>query len=232
MTIDDIKKQLKRQATIYKTEEIELTYTIGESCIGKVGWQKSNETQPIDSKGNLMTPLATLFLDSSNFIPEQISKYKLITIYMSEDVWDNVMERDLKNFFEIRTYDNLENLVKCDYISDKIKPFPLTVTEIDNDYPLWDEGGIPAHLFETIIEMENNDNISYFNDIFESNARTHKFGGYPSFCQSGYWFRNGYNYVMQISSDEKAKFNIVDNGNFYFYYNQEKNDWKIYCDFI
>ena len=178
-----------------------------------------------------MTPLATLFIEPSKYIPDQISKFKLITIYMSEDIWDNLIEIDLKDYFEIRTYDDLNNLVKCDYISDKIKPLPLTVSQIDNDYPFWDNGGIPKNLFDIIFEMEQNNNISYFDDIFENNAATHKLGGYPSFCQSGYWFKNGYDYVMQISSDQKADFNIVDCGNFYFYYNKECNDWKVYCDF-
>lgn len=29
----------------------------------------------------------------------------------------------------------------------------------------------------------------------------------------------------------KAHFNIVDSGSFYFFYNQDKHDWIVYCDF-
>ncbi len=232
MTIEDIKKLLKKQATIFETGGFRPTNDMKESWIGKVAWQKVNETQPIDSKGNLMIPLATIFLDSSKYIPEPISKYKLITFYMSDEIWNNLIKKDLKEFFEIRVYDNLEELVKCEYTSNIIKPFPLAATEIDNEYPFWDEGGIPDDLFKTILEMENNEIIeSYFYNIFENNICTHKLGGYPSFCQGGFWFENGYDYVIQISSDSKANFNIVDDGNFYFYYNQELNDWKVHCDF-
>lgn len=229
MTINEIKNKLKKFATIYKTSLSNPTNTIGESWIGKVAWQKNSETQPIDSKGKLMIPIATLFLDPSKYIPKEISQYKLITIYMSEDICNNLMHNDLKDFFEIRTYDNLNDLVKCEYTSEKIKALPLFTTEIDNDYPFWE--GIPEDLFKNIIEMEKNNNISYADDIFEDNARNHKLGGYPSFCQGGFWFGDGYEYVIQISSDSNAKFNIVDNGNFYFFYNPNKNDWKVYCDF-
>jgi hypothetical protein len=59
----------------------------------------------------------------------------------------------------------------------------------------------------------------------------HKIGGSPALCQPGHWFGADYPFVMQISSDEKAGFNIVDAGNFYFYYNADKGDWKVHCDF-
>ena len=231
MEIDEVKERLKKHCTIYESQEINPTNSIEESWIGKVAWQEPNEKQPIDSKGKLMIPLATLYLDPSKYIPEELSQYRLITIYMSEDIWDNFNKNDLKDYFEIRTYNNLDNLEKCDYTSDKIKPLPLITTESDNDYPFWDDGGIPNDLFEIILKMEEEKNVDYGEDIFEDNACTHKLGGYPSFCQSGFWFGNGYNYVMQISSDSKADFNIIDSGNFYFYYNPEKNDWKVYSDF-
>ena len=232
MTIDEIKNKLKKQATIYKTVLPGLASSTGESWIGKVAWQKPYETIPTDSKGNEMIPIATLFIDSSLYVPEDLSKVKLITIYMSEEIWDNMVNEDLSPYFEIRTYDNINDLVTCEYTSNKIKPLPLSVAKIDNDFPFWDDGGIPEDLFDTICEMEENNNINYFDDIFENNAATHKLGGYPSFCQSGYWFENGYDYVLQISSDTNAKFNIVDGGNFYFFYNPIKTDWKVYCDFF
>lgn len=46
-----------------------------------------------------------------------------------------------------------------------------------------------------------------------------------------YDYSDGYEFVMQISSDDNAEFNIIDSGNFYFAYNPDKNDWAVYCDF-
>ena len=37
---------------------------------------------------------------------------------------------------------------------------------------------------------------------------------------------------MQISSDEKADLNIVDNGSFYFFYNKQLDKWELQCDFF
>ncbi len=63
-------------------------------------------------------------------------------------------------------------------------------------------------------------------------ATTFKTGGYATYCKSGITILDaGYKFVMQISSDDKAKFNIIDSGLFFFYYNKDKNDWKVYCDF-
>ena len=37
----------------------------------------------------------------------------------------------------------------------------------------------------------------------------HKVGGYPAYIQPGNWDKR-YEFIFQISSDEKARFNIVD----------------------
>ena len=231
MTVEEIKKILSKTATVFSTGGIEPTNNLLESWIGKVGWQSNNESQPIDEQGNKMVPLATIFLDSNKYVPEQLSKIKLITIYMSTSVWDNLEDYELTKYFKINTYENLEKLVQCNYTSEKIKAFPLVSNVVNNEFPMWDNGGIPRELRRTIIEVEKSENINYFDDIYENNNGMHKLGGYPTFCQSGYWFGDGYDYVLQISSDSKAEFNIVDDGNFYFYYNPELNDWKVYCDF-
>ena len=35
---------------------------------------------------------------------------------------------------------------------------------------------------------------------------------------------------MQISSDDNAGLEIGDCGSYYFYYNPETNDWRVYSD--
>lgn len=57
------------------------------------------------------------------------------------------------------------------------------------------------------LKYDNN----YYNDIAEynSNYELHKIGGHPSIIQGRIDFMEGYEFVMQITSDDKAEFNIV-----------------------
>ncbi|MDM5227366.1 DUF1963 domain-containing protein [Cytobacillus sp. NJ13] len=82
-----------------------------------------------------------------------------------------------------------------------------------------------------MLRLESEEGIEYYEDIVEKIYPVHKVGGYPSFTQGGVSFGEDYPFVFQISSDKKAHFNIVDSGSFYFFYNQEKHDWIVYCDF-
>ena len=59
----------------------------------------------------------------------------------------------------------------------------------------------------------------------------HKIGGYPNYIQSGIDFGDGYEFMIQIASDEKANLNIIDSGNFYLAKNSQTGDWRLYCDF-
>lgn len=178
-----------------------------------------------------MNALATIFIKNKEHSPKVIADIDLITIFISDSFYEGKIDWDnLEKYFVIRTY-STTTLVECKWNNKHIKSFPLIEEYVNNDYPEWDNGGIPGDLFEMICEMENSDEVNYYDDIVEEMYSQHKIGGYPNFIQSGYWFDDGYEYVLQISSDEKAKLNIIDNGNFYFYYNVNKNDWKVYCDF-
>ena len=73
--------------------------------------------------------------------------------------------------------------------------------------------------------MLRKEDIDYYGDICGEIYREHKIGGYPAFCQPGYWFED-YDFVFQISSDEKAQFNIVDNGKFYFFITKKRRIGK------
>ncbi|MFJ8511302.1 hypothetical protein [Lysinibacillus xylanilyticus] len=59
MKIDDIKSQLVRQATIFKTGGVRPTHDLHESWIGSVGWSLLAEQRPQGFQ-----PLATIFLTS------------------------------------------------------------------------------------------------------------------------------------------------------------------------
>lgn len=124
-----------------------------------------------------------------------------------------------------------------------IKPFPLKADFKDKDFPLWDGGGVPSDLQYEISELEDDydeendddkddcDMLNYYDDIVgDDHCYMHKFGGYPSFCQSGVSFGENYEFMFQISSDGKANFNVVDGGSLMFARN-DKGDWSLYYDF-
>ncbi len=226
MTIEHIRAQLAKQATIFQTGGIRPTHDLLESWIGYVGWSLPEEQLPSGYQ-----PLATFFLKDLPYVPEALQPFQLITLFVDERLLDHLVEDDLRSYFDIRTYTTLEGLVKREWQHEHIRAFPLIPQHITNDYPTWDGGGIPAQLEEEILTLEHEEQLEYFEDIVEDLYPLHKIGGYPSFCQSGMDFGDDAPFVLQIASDAKAHLNIVDHGHFYFFYNPTTRTWHVYCDF-
>ena len=67
-------------------------------------------------------------------------------------------------------------------------------------------------------------------DIHTEIYPMHKVGGYPAYIQPGRW-DDDYEFIFQISSDDKAGLNIVDSGSFYFFYSKKLDKWDVQCDF-
>lgn len=226
MNIDEIKAQLVRQATIFATGGIRPTHDLLESWIGFVGWSLPEEQRPKEFQ-----PLATLFLKELPFVPESLQSIELLTVFIHEEIFHHLIEDDLSRFFEIRVYTSLKGLIQRNWQHDHIRAFPLMPKLIVNDYPSWDGGGIPCEVEDEILRLENDEELDYFDDIVEEIYAVHKIGGYPAFCQSGHDYGEDYPFVLQIASDEKAYFNIVDSGNFYFFFNPTLKEWRVHCDF-
>jgi len=226
MKINEIKAQLVRQATIFKTGGVRPTHDLHESWIGYVGWSLPAEQCP-----QAFQPLATLFLRDLPFVPASLKHIELLTLFINEEIFDHLIEDDLSRFFEIRAYTSIEGLIQQNWQHDRIRAFPLIPKLVDNDYPTWDGGGIPSDVEDEILRLEHEEDFEYFDDIVEEIYAIHKIGGYPAFCQSGHDYGEDFPFVLQIASDEKAYFNIVDNGNFYFFFNPELHEWRVHCDF-
>ncbi len=228
MTVNEIKEKLVRKAVVFQTGGIRPTKELLESWIGCVCWKLPDEEMPVDKNNKPMIPLATFFVKGLPVVPKHLQEIELITVFMSEDVCGNRGEAE--EYFCIRTYKTLQGLVSCDWNAPIMKAFPLVPRLVENDYPVWDGGGIPFDIEDEILRLEDEEDIEYFEDIAEENYGEHKIGGYPAFIQSGYEFED-YKFAFQISSDEKARFNFVDSGKIYFFYNEEEKAWKVHYDF-
>ena len=228
---EKIKRRLRKKAVFFQTGGIRPTYEKGESWIGKVCWQNPGEKQPLSKNGIPMIPLATIFVPETDYTPKALDGIKMINIFLDAD-WENYLDRsNLKDIFVIRTYKSLDGLIPCNYLKkEQIKPFPLVPYYVDNEFANWSDLSLEEYdiLKSVGIDMDN-----YYELIFEENdyGIIHKLGGYPCSIQGDVIFEKGYEFVLQIYSDVKAGFNIIDDGNFYFGYNPETKDWSIRCDY-
>ncbi|MGE6354041.1 DUF1963 domain-containing protein [Flavobacterium sp. NPDC079362] len=225
-----IKSALAKKATQFTTGGLKPTNSFTESWIGRVYLYHENEEIPLDNDGELMLPLFQLCLNQLPFVPEILEQSKIITVFISKKFPMDLTPNE--NNWVLREYKNLDNIVIKDLKNDAsfIKPFPLSNTLIEKDYPVWEDPEIPNDISNNINQLEDSGIIDSYYDIIENNYG-HKIGGYATYCQSGIDFGDDFEFVFQIASDEKANLNIVDGGNIYLAKNKTTEDWVYYCDF-
>ncbi|CAL2094475.1 DUF1963 domain-containing protein [Tenacibaculum sp. 190524A05c] len=234
MTIKKVKDKISKDTTVFTVGGFRPKNTIQESWIGKVSAYKAEETIPIDKKGELMLPLAQIYIPNLPFIHPKISSTKILTVFISNE-YPECLEKMGENWV-IREYKSLDEIKIKDLSNSKsyIKPFPLKA-EKRQDCPIWDGGGLSEELEDEILELENNGEIEDYYDIADFHQYEHKIGGFPSYCQSGIGiydgFGDGFEFVFQITSDEKINLNVIDNGSLMFAKNEQTNEWSLYYDF-
>lgn len=230
MNLTEIKAQLVKPATELIPGGFRPTHAITESWVGRVYLFKANEDIPQDQNGDLMVPLFQLCLEDLPFIPAILADTKALTVFVSQALPVDLMPNG--DNWLIREYVKSDEIVIKDLVNEnsRLKAFPLRAQPVAADYPVWDGGGIPAEIANRIMKLENSGEITDYYDVTE-NHYGHKLGGYPSFCQSGVDFGHGFEFVMQIASDEKAGLNIIDSGTIFLAKNPLTGAWKYYCDF-
>ena len=250
----EIREKIVRPCTEFETKKFKYDDENKISWIGRVFLCKENEVEdrPKDNKGRTMYPIAQFYLANLPYLPEALKKFEYITIFMGEDFPEyNVEDEGVSKNGDgwiLRTYTKNDILVKNEYLrDDNICPdsYPLIAKLNNKDFPVWDGGGLDFEVEDEICDLEEEydeeldkekneeDILDYYSDIATNHSYLHKFGGYPSYCQSGLGLEaiKGYHFVFQISSDEVARYNIVDSGSLMFFYNENENKWVMYYDF-
>ncbi|MDM1361942.1 DUF1963 domain-containing protein [Myroides marinus] len=234
-TLEELKQEIGRRVTAFEVGGFRPLDTIEESWIARVTAYKEEQQIPLDDKGREMIPLLQLYLPNLPFVPKALEGIELLTVFMSYEFPEQL--EPMGNKWIIREYTSLEEVVQKDLTNKDsiLKAFPLKPRLEEVDFPIWDGGGLTLEQEDRICEMEDEGVMDSYYDEFDTHCYDTKLGGYPSYCQSGIGvdkeYGEGYEFVFQISTNEKVNLNVVDNGSFMFARNAITGDWSIYYDF-
>jgi len=178
---------------------------------------------------DIMMELGQFYLPAMPYVPDALSETILLTVFISLQ-----LEGDadlMKGCFEIREYRSMDALIRKEFGTQSVglKPFPLKSCFVEEDHPVGDGGGLTSEQEDAFIELERIGEISDYYDV-TIHSHSHKFGGYPSFCQSDVDLYP-HEFVFQISSDPKIQLNVIDNGSLTFWRHPELRTWRLYYDF-
>lgn len=251
-TLNEICRELRKPAVILRSAPATEVPEGHVSCLGRVTWQLPGEEWPSDADGNRLEPLATIFVPDFPGIPAAFSEVALITIFAPKEAWCEDPDEKPQLGCVIRVYQTLEGLIPCNYASEELKTCILTPEPVANDMPKWPDCGGRDALWDKIHAVEEQHKLDYHKHIcdavYETRAmgkhaagfftnpeihavyETHKIGGYPTYAQCDPEIPANYPFVMQINSDSSAGLEIGDVGSYFFYYNAEQKDWRVYSD--
>lgn len=229
--IRDMRRTTQTKAVILRSKLTDNLPEGNASCLGRVTRQLPGEEWPVDAQGKRLEPLATIYVPDFPGVPEPLRKMVLITIFAPSEAWAENMEEKPQLGCVIRAYPTLEGLEPCDYVSEEVKTCLLTPEAVENDMPIYPGIGGGYEWWPKFRDAEALLDIDYREDVCDAVYETHKIGGYPSFLQDPPMFPAGFAFALQITCELDAGLLIGDCGNYYFYYNAEKNEWRVYADF-
>lgn len=227
--IKALQRKIVREITYFQTGGVRPRGAIDECWIGRVLAYAADEELPTDKNGAPMLPLAQFYLPALPYVPQVLDGVKLLAVFISQDLIGK-FDEDMDGLWAIREYKNEGELVIKELANPRsqIRPFPLQPKFAADDTPVWDGGGLEPNVVHEILELKRSVGL-YYSDVTAGLEfyNCTKLGGYPSFCQSGVSFGEGYQFVFQISSDEKANFNVIDGGSLMFAKNPQNGAWSL-----
>ncbi|MCE5186046.1 MAG: DUF1963 domain-containing protein [Planctomycetaceae bacterium] len=210
-----MRKASAAQVGGFRPPEGMLTSWFGNVLVCREGesWPK---WKPVAKPETFLTPLAQFNLTEAPFVPEKLRQFKLITVFMDEEL---PYDKPHGHGWLIRGYETLEGLVPIErpQVKFNIKPFPIRWELLENEGPSWEDAWSITNLteFNEVTDHE-------FNDRYHNSERT-KLGGYPALIQAELSFGLN-NFAFQIGTEEKAHWGWGDGGIGYFGLN-DNGEW-------
>ena len=183
------------------------------------------ETWPMDNKGN-MAPVIQVFVPDVPGGSEFFDDAVLIQVFLTRGELPIGLAKN-GNGWLLKEYYSMENLIVSPTPADVVlwKSFPIHWQAAEeNDYPDWDE--VYDHVDLSLLSESDKEKLDYF-EKFPSYVYT-KLGGYAAYIQGAE--NRDFQYVFQVSSEEKPGFMVGDSGNLYFYKKENSHDWFMYWD--
>jgi len=229
MKLAKLLEEVSRPCSTFQVGGFRPSEEIQESWLGRVSHFLPEEDIPIDKHGKRMIELGQFYLLDLPYVPDSLSDIVLLTVFISSELEGDSDLMD--DCFLVREYKDISALIRKEVTSKAggLKAFPLKVNPVEQDYPVWDGGGLTPEQEDAFIALEGSNEITDYFDV-TSHTYGHKFGGYPSFCQPGVDL-DPHEFVFQVSSDSKIQLNVIDGGNLTFWRHPVDGSWKIYYDF-
>lgn len=174
-----------------------------------------------------MVPLLQVRTDELPYCPPALDGVALLTIFWEPDrITRPLIQGDS---WQIRSYPRLEGLRPLPMPTPGTrwpKPFPIQWTLAEEDAPAWEDSWRLAPDAMTIIN-DDDDGIDIHGDLPRHFGT--KVGGWPTYIQGAPQL-DGRDFVLQIASEEKPSWMLVDNGKMYLFRTTE-GTWKLHLDF-
>lgn len=177
--------------------------------------------------GNNMLPVIQMCISEIPRGKEYFGDIEIVQVFMNKDKLPNGGLVKNGDGWLLRTYSMAQNLmiVQTPDDIDKFKTFPIKwYVEENDDYPCWEE----SWKYHDMSVINEDDALTErFFEEFNSYMYT-KIGGYASYIQSP--CEGDYEYIFQISSEEKPRFMVGDNGKLYFLKSKLDGEWYLHWD--
>lgn len=220
-TLDELKTKLRRASVAqlggFRPPENPLCSWFGKGvCL-------ESERLPI-YQGKEMFPLLQINVAELPFVPPELSETKLLVVFFNQD--EIPFDKANGDGWLIREYKSFDGLIPLPEIdmSKILRPFPIKWNLVEDDAPGWETAWTLVDL-DSVINDEEADEAFYKD--FSRNIGT-KVGGFPDEIQHMPILDN---FVFQIGSEEKAKWNWIDSGSAYFYKSSD-GIWSWDCQFL
>ena len=178
------------------------------------------------SNGQPMQALLQINLSELPIIPDKLSPYKLITVFIDADN----LPTDTANGdgWLVKTYNTTDKLtLRKNPITDSaIKSFEISWSKNDNDFPNLEDAS-------QIIELDEFATLDDHNEIYYNEfdtVPTTKVGGFPNLIQASLAMKLE-DFVFQIATEDKVNWTWGDAGTGYFGLDDNgswKMEWQCY----